>query len=269
MANADSRRNSKGLLSRGDPEAVIVNNSGAPSPFLLVGDHAGRAIPRRLGDLGLAPADLPRHIAWDIGVAGLGLSLAAALDACFIRQAYSRLVIDCNRRPESEESIPVVADGTPIPGNASLTAAQRAARVGEIFRPYHERIAAELDARGRAGLPSVLIALHSFTPSLQGVPRPWRFGVLHRGDSAFSTRMLAAMVSEMGDHIGDNQPYAMDDTDYTAPRHAVRREIDYFELEVRQDLIDDEAGQVAVCHRLAPLLAASWSALAANRPPEI
>jgi predicted N-formylglutamate amidohydrolase len=268
MANADSAPISKSLVSPGDPEAVIFNNSGARSPFLLVGDHAGRAIPRRLGDLGLAHGDLTRHIAWDIGVAGLGLRLAAALDACFIRQAYSRLVIDCNRRPESQESIPLAADGSPVAGNAGLTAAQRTARVDEIFRPYHEAIAAELDLRRRAAAATVLIALHSFTPSLQGVPRPWRFGVLHRGDSAFSRRVLEALGRELGGEAGDNQPYAMDDTDYTVPAHAAGRDIDYLELEVRQNLIGDELGQDRVCARLAPMLAASWAAHIAEGTPK-
>jgi len=268
MANADSAPTSKGLVSRADPEAVVVNNSGARSPFLLVGDHAGRAIPRRLGDLGLDEADLTRHIAWDIGVAGLGLRLAATLDACFIRQAYSRLLIDCNRHPDSEESIPLVADGSAIGGNSGLTSPQRAARVREIFRPYHDRIAAELDARRRRGAPTALIALHSFTPSLQGAARPWRFGVLHRGDSAFSRRMLAALGRKFGAEVGDNQPYAMDDTDYTVPLHAAGRDIDYLELEVRQDLIGEAVGQDLVCDRLAPLLAASWAALTAQAPPK-
>ena len=229
------------MLGRDDPTPFTVINSGGSSPFLLFGDHAGRAIPARLGDLGVAKAAMDRHIAWDIGVQGLGEALAAALDATFVAQTYSRLVIDCNRKPGSPDRAPAVSDGEAINGNVGLTESDLAARHAEIYAPYQDAIAAALDAR--RGRPTWLVSLHSFTPVFQGFARPWRMGVLHRGDSALSAGMLALLRARLGDEVGDNQPYAMDTTDNTVPLHADARGLDYLELEVRQDLIADAAGQ--------------------------
>jgi predicted N-formylglutamate amidohydrolase len=247
---ADSSPETKDLLGRDDPSPVIVTNRGGGSPFLLIGDHAGRLIPGRLGDLGLEPAAFDLHIASDIGVAGLGEALARALDACFIRQAYSRLVIDCNRRPGAEASIPAVSDRVAIPGNQGLAPADAAARQAGIYQPYQDAIAAELDRRGE----TLLVSLHSFTPVFQGFVRPWRVGVLHRGDSRLSDRMLAALKRELGEAAGDNEPYRMDETDNTVPLHADPRGLDYLELEVRQDLIAEPGGQAAMADLIAPLL---------------
>jgi predicted N-formylglutamate amidohydrolase len=240
---ADSPVPSNRLLGKGDPSPVIVTNPGGSSPLLLLGDHAGRLIPQRLGDLGLPPEAMMRHIAWDIGVAGVGERLAGLLDAVFVRQAYSRLVIDCNRAPGAADSCPVVSDGQPVPGNAALGPADLAARRAEIYAPYQDRIAQALDERRRLGRPTLLVSLHSFTPVFQGFARPWRFGVLHRGDSAVSASVLAVLRARFGAAAGDNQPYAMDGIDNTIPLHADASGLDYLELEIRQDLIADPAGQ--------------------------
>ena len=237
-----------------------MQNPGAAAPFLLIGDHAGREIPRALGDLGLNAADRERHIAWDIGVAGLGARLAEMLGAPFIAQRYSRLVIDCNRDPARSDAIPEISDGSTITGNIGLSAADRRARVTEVFEPYHCRIAEELDARG--GRPTVVVALHSFTPVMAGFRRPWRFGVLHLGASPFSDAVLASLRAEPGiGDVGDNEPYQMDGTDFTVPHHALARGLDYVELEIRQDLIADEQGQAAVADLLARVLPAALAAL--------
>jgi predicted N-formylglutamate amidohydrolase len=254
VSSLDSTHTSKGLLELGDDSPVGAANLGARSPFLLIGDHAGREIPRRLGALGLGPADLHRHIARDIGVLELGFHLAAALRASFIHQNYSRLVIDCNRVPGSPDSIPLVSDGTVIPGNVNLTPDQVRARLEEIYRPYHDCIARELSERQAGGARTVLVSLHSFTPSMNGVRRPWLFGVLHRDDSAFSAKILAAMRAAMGEAVGDNEPYRMDETDNTVPLHRASRAIDYLELEIRQDLICDHAAQLARSAQLATFL---------------
>jgi predicted N-formylglutamate amidohydrolase len=256
--SVDSEGDSKRLIEQAHGEAAVVTNSGARSPFLLLGDHAGRGMPSRLGDLGLSQADLDRHIAWDIGVAGLGRRLAERLDAAFIAQRYSRLVIDCNRDPSRADSICEVSDGSIIPGNANLAPAERAARIAEVFTPYHARIATELDARAALGLPTVVVALHSFTPVMQEFRRPWRFGILHLGQSAFSDAMLARLRAEPdAGEVGDNEPYRMDDVDFTIPHHAIGRGLDYVELEVRQDLIAEDAGQHEVAERLARVLPAA------------
>lgn len=231
--------------------------------MLLLGDHAGRAIPRRLGDLGLPASAMDLHIAWDIGVAGLGERLAERLDACFVRQAYSRLVIDCNRVAGAADAVPAESDGVAIPGNVGLGAGDVAARRTEIYEPYQAAISAVLDERARMGRPTVLVSLHSFTPVMKGARRPWRLGVLHREDSDLSRRMLARLREALGEGVGDNQPYAMDGTDNTVPLHADPRGLDYLELEARQDLIAEAAGQEALAAFVAEHLAAAL-ALAAD-----
>jgi len=244
------------LLSPEDPEPLIVQNAGGSSSHVLVCDHAGRCIPRRLGQLGLAPADLDRHIAWDIGAGALASRLGQALDASVVRQAYSRLVVDCNRGPEHDDLIPTVSDGTVIPGNADLSSQAMLERVAAIHAPYHAGISALLDARAGEERITTLVSVHSFTPTMNGLARPWRVGVLHQGDSPLSNRMLALLQAEDGLCVGDNQPYAMDGIDYTIPVHAQGRGLDYLELEVRQDLIADEAGQIRMASLLARLLRA-------------
>ena len=129
------------LISEGDPAAVRVLQPTGGSEFFLTADHAGRAIPRRLGRLGLPENELARHIAWDIGIAGVTELLAQALDATAVLQAYSRLVIDCNRQPDWVSSIPEISELTAIPRNQAIPPAEREARHREIFLPYHQRIA--------------------------------------------------------------------------------------------------------------------------------
>jgi predicted N-formylglutamate amidohydrolase len=253
----DSVKTSSTLLAPDERTVAVALNPGAASPFLLLGDHAGREIPRSLGDLGLPGAEFDRHIAWDIGIAAYGALLSQALDATFIRQRFSRLVIDCNRDPGRADAIAEVSDGALIPGNRDLDPVDRLARVVEIAEPYHAAIAAELDGRAARGLPTTLVSLHSFTPRMNGFDRPWRFGVLHADDSPYSRAVLARLRGELGDGlVGDNQPYRMDEVDFTIPLHAGRRGLDYLELEVRQDLIADAAGQTevaALVGRLLPL----------------
>jgi predicted N-formylglutamate amidohydrolase len=260
-SSVDSEATSKAHVDTGDGEAAIVTNPGADSPFLLLGDHAGRDMPSRLGTLGLSEPDLSRHIAWDIGIAGLGRRLSERLGATFIAQRFSRLVIDCNRDPLREDAMPALSDGTVIPGNADLSPEEKLARIAQVFTPYHAAIAAELDAR-RAHKPrtrrTLVVSLHSFTPVMSAFVRPWRFGVLHLGASPFSDALLARLRAEPdAGEVGDNEPYAMDGVDFTIPRHAIGRGLDYAELEVRQDLLADDAGQAQVADMLARVLPAT------------
>jgi predicted N-formylglutamate amidohydrolase len=248
------------LLGSADPHPVLIRNAAGRSPFLLLSDHSGRLVPRRLGDLGVPPAEMERHIAWDIGIDEVGRMLAESLDAVMIGQRYSRLVIDCNRRPGHMTSIPPVSDGTVVPGNAGLGAADAAARVHEIFEPYHAAIASELDRR--ASVPTAVIALHSFTPMLrlEGAARPWPVGVLHDRDPAFALTIMELLRAREF-LVGDNEPYALSDaSDYTVVVHAEGRGLPYVELEIRQDLIADEAGQRAWAAVLAEVLPAAWAA---------
>ena len=242
---------SSDLLSQADPPPFRVLNPGGAAPFLIVCDHAGRCVPQALGALGAPAEAFERHIALDIGAEGVSVRLAEALGACAVVQTYSRLVVDCNRTPGTG-AVCAVSDGTPIPGNADLSPEAVRSRIEAIFTPYHQAIAEQLDARGEG---VVVVSVHSFTPRLgDGLDRPWGYGVLHAGDSPFSAAMLALLTAEAGLPVGDNQPYAMDGTDYTVPLHAGGRGLDYLELEIRQDLIDTPEGQARAAALLARLL---------------
>jgi predicted N-formylglutamate amidohydrolase len=243
------------LLDDTDPAPVRVLRQDAASDFLLTADHAGRAVPRCLGDLGVLADEWERHIAWDIGIAAVTELLSASLDAAAVLQNYSRLVIDCNRRPDWDSSIPTISEHTAIPGNRDISNAGREARRREIFDPYHQRITALLDRRRAAGRRTVLVAMHSFTPVFKGETRNIEIGVLYNCDIRLAA-ILLDLLREEGDLIvGDNAPYAITDTsDYTVPVHGEARGLPHVEVEIRQDLIADPSGQDAWATRLARLL---------------
>ena len=243
------------LLAPDEPAPFTILNPGAAGPWVITCDHAGRRIPRALGSLGVSEAEQARHIGWDIGAAAVTRGLAQRLDAWAILQTYSRLVIDCNRRPGVPTSIPVRSENTAIPGNIGLDEAAAAARRDEIFQPYHAEITALLDARAAAHRPVLLLAMHSFTPVYDGVTRPMHAGVLYNRDPRLSRALLTLLREEPGLVVGDNEPYQVsDETDYGVPVHAEPRGIPHIELEVRQDLIADAAGQALWIARLTRLL---------------
>lgn len=247
------------------PPVREVNASGA-SPFLLTCDHYGRLIPRVLGDLGVPAAELIRHIAWDIGIAGVAEALSGHLDAHLIAQRYSRLVIDCNRPPLAPSSIPRLSEATAIPGNDGLTREAMAARRQAIFQPYHRRIGEVIERRLRDGVPTVLVSLHSFTPVYAGIARPWHIGTLYHRDTRLPPLLLKLLRAEPGLVVGDNEPYAAsDETDYTIPVHGEARGLMNSGLEIRQDLIADQAGQRQWADRLARILGEIEATLRAQR----
>jgi predicted N-formylglutamate amidohydrolase len=243
------------LLAADEPDPVKVFRPDGASPFFLTCDHAGRLVPRALGDLGVSVSEYERHIAWDIGAAAVSRLMSDALDAPLVEQVYSRLVIDCNRDPSVKSAMPDMSELTPIPGNVGLGAEDRAMRRDEIFQPYHSRIADLLDLRIATGKKAVLVAMHSFTPVFKGVARPWHIGVLYNHDPALA-RILYDLLEKEGDLVvGDNEPYHVsDETDYGIPVHGERRGIPHVEIEIRQDLIGDRAGQQAWAERLVRLL---------------
>jgi predicted N-formylglutamate amidohydrolase len=244
------------LLAADEPQPVTVTNQGGRSPFVIVADHAGKYLPRGLQMLGLQAADCERHIAWDIGAGAVGGLIGDALDAMVIRQNYSRLAIDCNRMPGSETSIVELSELTTVPGNIGLSQAQIEGRVREIFQPYHDRIAGELDRRRQAGRPTALIAVHSFTPVFRAAARPWHVGVLYNRNPRLANILMDLLRCEQGLVVGDNEPYAVTDaSDYTIPIHGEQRDLQHVLVEIRQDLIADEAGQrrwAAVFAQLLP-----------------
>src|SRR5438552_2117917 len=199
------------LLAEGDPAPVRVLRPAGRADFLLTGDHAGRAIPQRLGALGLPDSERARHIAWDIGIAGVTERLSEALDATAVLQVYSRLVIDCNRQPGLDSSIPTISELTTIPGNERLSEEEREARRREVFTPYHEQIAGLIEARRAVGRRIVLVAMHSFTPLFKGVAREVEIGILYNRDTRFAHIMLELLRAEGDLEVGDNQPYAVGD----------------------------------------------------------
>jgi predicted N-formylglutamate amidohydrolase len=252
---ADDATDQDVLLGPGDPPPVRVQNRLGQGLFLFTGDHAGNRVPCRLADLGLPQAQLCRHIAVDFGVREVGRLLSRRYDSPFIEQRYSRLVIDCNRDPGHPASIAAVSDAVPVPGNRALSRNAAEARRREVFAPYHSAVARSLARRRARGLPTVFVALHSFTPVLAGEPRPWDIGVLHEGgDSTFALAVLEALEAERGWRIGDNRPYALDATDYSVPHHAYGTGLPYVEIEVSHACLTGAARIKAVARLLGAAL---------------
>ncbi|WP_158971529.1 N-formylglutamate amidohydrolase [Chachezhania sediminis] len=240
-----------------DPAPVAWVNRGAVSPILLVCEHAGRAVPQALNGLGLTADQLSLHIGWDPGAAAVTRAMAQRLDCPAVLQAYSRLVIDCNRPPAAPDAMPETSDGVTIPGNAGLSPADRAARTREIFDPFHAAVTA-----ARTHGPQILLSIHSFTPRLmsRGGPRPWHIGFLGRRDMATSERLMAGVRRlRPGLSVALNEPYQIDDlSDWFVPRHGEPSGLPHSLIEVRNDLIGDAAGadEIAalLCRAVEPLL---------------
>lgn len=250
----------KRLLGTHEPHPVTVEREHGRSAFFLTCDHAANRIPESLGTLGLDAAELRRHIAWDIGAAGVSRRLAEQLDSTLVRQNYSRLVVDCNRPCDSEQIVPVRSEATGIPGNQALGEAARRQRVDAIFRPYHETITALLDQRARR--PTVFVAIHSFTPVYMGGERPWHIGILYGSDRRMAAPMLEQLEADHGLCVGDNEPYRIDHKDYGIPVHGEARGLPHVLIEIRQDLIASDSGQGTWASRLAGLLSHALTALA-------
>ena len=179
------------------------------------------------------------HIAVDLGVAALTQALAARLNAPALLGDVSRLVIDLNREPEAAGLIPAVSDGVAVPGNQGLSAAERQRRIDAYHAPYHDRLAALIDAHA----PRLIVSVHSFTPALSSrdEPRPWPAGILYNTDDR-AARLALELLRGHGINAGDNQPYSGRDLNYTMDRHAEARGLPYLGLEVRQDGLADAAG---------------------------
>ncbi|MGE0253724.1 MAG: N-formylglutamate amidohydrolase [Alphaproteobacteria bacterium] len=246
------------LLAPDEPPAAIVLPGDAGRGVLLVCCHAANGVPRALGDLGVPAADRERHIAWDIGAAAVTRALSARLGLPAVLSGYTRLAADCNRAPEQPGVMPEESDGTPVPANRSLDDAARARRLAALHAPYHAAIAGEL-ARieaARDGGGAALVAIHSFTPAMAGVARPWHVGVLWHSDRRLPLPLLARLRREPGLVVGDNEPYdARKGFGYTLGRHAEAAGRPSAMIEVRQDEIGDEAGVLHWSGLLARVLA--------------
>lgn len=244
-----------GALLRGESDPAIVINSRGRSQFVLACEHAGRIIPRSLGTLGLSECDLSRHFAWDIGAENVARKLSSALDAPLILQRYSRLVYDCNRPPESPDAMPVMGELTPIPGNEGLSAGQKLERIESIYRPFHGAVSAVLDARAAEKWPAVLATIHSFTPVFKGQRRNLDLGILHDRDARLADRVLGVLGRASDIVVKRNEPYGpKDGVCHTLNLHAGVRGLLNVMIEIRNDLISNEAGQEAWANRLAGAL---------------
>lgn len=251
------------LLGPRDPFPYGTVNLDVASPFLLICDHAGNAVPQALGSLGLPREELDRHIGIDIGALPVALSLAARLEAPLLYQRYSRLVIDTNRQAHAADSIPAVSDGTVVPANANLTEADRALRRSQIHEPYHAAIEESILAAKAAGRPPIIISIHSYTPELRSrqEDRPWPVALMFADDGRFGLRVKAALEAAGEGPVGINEPYAVNlDKDYSIPVHAHGHGLPYVEFEIRQDLIATPGAAEEWACKLAHCLDAALAA---------
>lgn len=225
------------LLGPGDPPPVTTVNEGGRAPLLFVCDHASGRMPKSLGTLGLDAVALTEHVAIDIGAEMLTRLLAERFDASAVLAMYSRLVIDCNRDPDDITSIREISDHWVIPGNRRLVPDAARARRKAVFDPYHAAIRARLAAAKADGRTPAVIAVHTFTPQLRGIDRPWHVGILSNRDRRIADPLIAALAADAGLVVGDNQPYsALRFAGYTIMEHAVKTGLPNVMIEVRQDL---------------------------------
>lgn len=222
-----------------EPSYLETFNPQGQAPVLVLCDHAGRQVPPELERLGVSEEALARHIGWDIGAADLTRSLAQRLDAPALLNHVSRLVIDPNRRPGTPSSIPEISDGCVVPGNEGLDLEAVVQRVIRYFLPYHRAVARRIGAFRRDGIVPAIVAVHSYTPVMNGEPRPWQIGVLWRGDRRLARPVLEALEARGDLVVGDNQPYSgLRDFGFTVQFHAQRSRLPHVMIEVRQNEID-------------------------------
>jgi predicted N-formylglutamate amidohydrolase len=241
-AGRDSAEHPATLIGPGEPPPFRVLNPQGRAHALVVCDHASRRIPAALDNLGLDELALNRHIASDIGAGEVAQRLATLLDAPAVLAGYSRLVIDCNRDPGDPTSILAVSDGEFILGNHGLGESAKAERARQFFHPYHDAISRRLGSFARRGIAPALIAVHSFTPIIQDVRRPWQIGILWDADPRIPVPLIKALRRQ-GISVGDNQPYSgKAPADHTIDHHAEAAGFPHVSIEVRQDLVDHPEG---------------------------
>lgn len=235
-------------------EAFTVLPGSIGSGALLLCDHACNAFPPGYGTLGVPEAELQRHIAYDIGALSVTRHMAGALGAPAVHTHYSRLLIDPNRGADDPTLIMRLSDGAVIPGNRVMDAAERHKRFAAYYQPYHERIGSLIEAYLAAGVPPVLVSMHSFTDNWKCVPRPWHVSVLWDKDPRFAVPLLQALSAEGDLIVGDNEPYHGALEGDCMWQHGTMRGLPHAIIEIRQDLIGDAAGQAAWGARLSRII---------------
>jgi predicted N-formylglutamate amidohydrolase len=236
-------------------------NAEGRGPFVIVCDHAVNRIPPQYADLGLSPSELVRHIAWDPGALPVSMLLTSLLDAPLVHPTTSRLVVDCNRFTDAMTLIPAVAEYTAVPGNQIVAPAEKTERIARYYTPYHDAIDRLLEARRDAGLETILVCMHSFTPVFMGVARPWRIGILPAPDDAYSRALFDALRAEdPGLNVGWNEPYAAaKGVSYTVDHHGAGLAATM--IEIRHDEILEPDGVALWADRLARCLTAARDAV--------
>lgn len=231
-------------MSASGDSAVLTSNAEGPSPFVLVCDHASRRIPERYGTMGLTEAERVSHIAWDPGALAVSETLVQLLDAPLVASTVSRLVIDANRDLDAPDLIWTLSEATRIAANENLSPEERDFRIAAYHRPFHDAVDEVLDRRQRAGIDTVLVCVHSFTPVYLGQARPWPIGVLHGRDEGFTRAFRDALAADRPDlNIGWNQPYAaLNGVTLTLEKHGDGRGLEATMLEIRNDEIRSDAG---------------------------
>jgi predicted N-formylglutamate amidohydrolase len=242
------------LLAADEPAPYEVLNPHSGKPLLLVCDHASRRFPAAVGDLGVDLAVQRCHLGSDIGAGGLTRCLARRQGATAILQQYSRLVIDCNRQLLDPGAFLQFGDGVVIVGNSNLDSAQKQARADAIYWPYHRAIDREIVRLSTAEVKPTMLAIHSFTPVLNGVFRPWQIGILWDQDDRIALPLIR-QLRERGLKVGDNEPYSGKALqDFTIDHHAEAAGLPHVGIEIRQDLIDSEEGIRAIADVFHPVI---------------
>ncbi len=232
------------LLASDEPSPATVLGCADPAyPLLLVCDHASSRIPASLQQLGLPVEALDEHIALDIGAADVVRRLQEKLQVPAVLANYSRLVVDCNRPLSHRHAFPDYSDNRPVPGNQNLTAEQKAERVQALFDPYHAAVASQLGELATDAVAPAVIAVHSFTPVMDGFQRPWHCGILWDKDDRLAVPLIESLRALKAYTIGDNEPYSgRHPEDYTLDTHAEAAGLPHVAIELRQDLIAHSAG---------------------------
>jgi predicted N-formylglutamate amidohydrolase len=221
---------------------------------LVLCDHASNTIPADYHALGMPAAELERHIAYDIGAAPLARRLAMRLGAPAVLTNFSRLLIDPNRGTDDPTLVMRLSDGAIVPGNARIDAGEVERRIVRFYRPYDAAITATIEAFFARGIAPVILSVHSFTPVRRGWPRPWQVGILWDADPRLAVPFIEALRAEGDLTVGDNEPYDGALRGDVAFRHATVRGLANALIEVRQDLIADDAGASAWGDRLAKVV---------------
>jgi len=237
-------------------DAVQVINASGSSPFVLICDHASNRFPERYGDHGLTPHQRLMHVAWDPGALAVALSLVDRLDAPLVHSNVSRLIIDCNRDIDAVDLIPVVSERTDIQANAGISQSERDYRMENFHAPFHAAIDALLDTRLAENRETIVVTVHSFTPTYKDVVRPWPIGLIHGTDETFTRALREALEEDDPTlNVGWNEPYsARNGVTYTLEHHGDGRRLPATMIEIRHDTILEPPGVASWASRLARCL---------------